>query len=96
VYAISGKASDVRGVVTKLNEKRQQADEARDQALIIGLDLEYYDLPYHEERHDPAGPAVAWQDYLDQARACLHDLQHLMPPACLLFSSWKSVRSFYT
>ena len=69
VYAISGKASDVRGVVTKLNEKRQKAEEAHDQALINAQDEDDDDLDHHEERQDHAGPAraVTWQNYLDQA-----------------------------
>ncbi|EIE23639.1 hypothetical protein COCSUDRAFT_63167 [Coccomyxa subellipsoidea C-169] len=67
VYAISGKASDVRGVVTKLNARRQQADEARDQALINGADKDDHDLHSHVEQHDTAGTAEVAADTADIA-----------------------------
>ncbi|BDA47555.1 hypothetical protein COCOBI_10-4030 [Coccomyxa sp. Obi] len=64
VYAISGKAADVRGVVTGLNAKRQQQEEARDQELINSLDNDS-DL-HDEQQRDTAQPAVAWEDYLEE------------------------------
>ncbi|CAL8472006.1 g11548 [Coccomyxa elongata] len=64
VYAISGKAADVRGVVTGLNAKRQQQEEARDQALINSLDNDS-DL-HDEQQRDTAQPAIAWEDYLEK------------------------------
>lgn len=67
MYAISGKAADVRGVVTGLNAKRKQQEEARDQALLNSLDKDS-DL-HDEQQRDTAQPAIAWEDYLDKVRA---------------------------
>ena len=64
VYAISGKAADVREVVTNLNLKRQQQEEARDEALFNSVEN---DLDLHvEQQRDAAQPAIAWRDYLDE------------------------------
>lgn len=75
VYAISGKAADVRGVVTELNSKRQQQEEARDQALINCLNNDG-DL-HDEQQRDTVQPATAWIDYLEEVST------HCKAPALL-------------
>lgn len=64
VYAISGKASDVRGVVVSLNARRQAADEAQDSVLAD-------DACYDAEQVEPSdvhAPVVDWRAYEEQVR----------------------------
>lgn len=69
MYAISAKASDVRGVVTRLNERRHQCDEAHNEALMRAAENDGSDPV--EEQQGYAGPSVDWDDYLKEVSTCL-------------------------
>ena len=63
VYAISSKASDVRGVVVSLNARRQAADDAQD------------NWAPEDDATQPAAPSVLkpqvdWTHFVEQVQFC--------------------------